>query len=318
MKQSFDFIYDYPNKKVVLIHGDADGLSSGAELIREFERRGIEDYEVVITQPFSLQNDLAKYNDKCNVIIIDLAINDRAKELLLPGVVVIDHHPETITHKNDLEERGVFVLVSDEMSASQLVATLVKNDKVTRYLSRLGAVGDWVIDDAELGKQTTVLAASMGINPDDDWMRYYILANLAEGKTVWEMKEVKSRSSKAFKRLDIIRENYFNVFEDERFIVRFYPEGFGFAKILANKLYKESDKIAFVACYLDPLSSEILVTGRTKTAEKFDLREIFFKFNTAWHGYGGGHQRAASGVLPKENLIDFCVYLKNLDLGDNK
>jgi single-stranded DNA-specific DHH superfamily exonuclease len=178
-------------------------------------------------------------------------------------------------------------------------------------LSKLGAAGDRIIEDDELGRQASILAASMGLHPKDDWMRYHILEMLVKGHTVWEMKEVKKRSNKAFAKLDEIAEKYDSIFENEMFVVRFYADGFGFAGKLANKLYKETKKIAFAVCYLDPEAPELLITGRQKGKSKFDLRKVFNKF-PEWGGYGGGHRGAASGVIPKERWMDFCLMLGTL------
>lgn len=306
----YDFVWDYPNKILLFTHGDADGLTAGALLVREFEKRGLE-YEVVITQPFTLGNDLYKHGLDRSYIIVDLAISEKSKGLLLPGTLVIDHHPDTKKYERELNNRGVFTLVDIKKSASMLVYSIVSKNKKNKYLANLGAAGDRVIEDEELGRQASILAASMGLHPKDDKMRHYILRCLADGMTVWEMKEVKKRSQKAFAKLDRVSEEFVTLFENDKFVVRFYKEGFGFASKLANKLHKETKKIAFAACYLEPESPELLLTGRTMSKETFDLRQIFKVF-TKWGGYGGGHSGAASGVIPKEKFVDFCFLLEEI------
>ena len=308
--RDYSWIYDYPNKIMVFTHGDADGLSAGALIVRELDKRKIE-YGVVITQPFTLHNDLRKYGLDCNYIILDLAISEKSKDLIIPGSLVIDHHPDTEKYEKELNNRGVFTLVDVGKSASMLAYSVVTKSKKNRYISRLGAAGDRVIEDEELGRQASILAASMALHPKDDDMRHYILRCLAEGKSVWEMKEVKIRSQKAFAKLDKISVDFVTLFENDKFVVRFYREGFGFASKLANKLHKETKKIAFAACYLDPQSPELLITGRTSNNGKFDLRKIFNKFKKL-DGYGGGHRGAASGVIPKGRFVDFCFLLKEM------
>ena len=310
-KNEFDFIYDYPHPVVIFTHGDADGLAAGALLMREFERRKVE-YEVVITQPFSLKSAIYKYGLDRNYVIMDLAISRKTKGILVPGTLVIDHHPDTLKYEKELQTRGIFTLVDTSKSASQLVYSLVTKNKGNRYLSKLGAAGDRIIEDEELGRQASILAASMGLYPNDDWMRYYILANLVEGKTVWEMKEVKARSKKAFEKLDEINEDYVTLFENRDFVVRFYREAYGFAGKLANKLHKETKKTAFATSYLHPESDEILVTGRTSSKGKIDLRTAFRQFGLR------GHRSAASGVLSKNNFMDFIFLLEEMSRGDDE
>jgi single-stranded DNA-specific DHH superfamily exonuclease len=304
-----NFIYDMPNP-IIFTHGDVDGLCAAALLMRAFERREI-DCQVVITQPFSLQNDLIRYDETYNFIVLDLAISGKTKDLLLPGSVVIDHHPATKEYEKGLKAKGVFVNVDIRKSASQLIFKLVGGGKHNRYISRLGAAGDWIINNKDLGKQSTLLASSMAWIPDDDWMRFYILGALIEGKTVWQMKEASKRSKLAFQKLDRIRKSYLQLYEDENFSMRYYEEGFGFASILANKLYKETNKIAFALCLIDKRAPDLLVTGRSPDFINFDLRKVYKEFYR-WKGYGGGHKKAASGVLPKEKLFDFFTFLSKM------
>jgi hypothetical protein len=313
-KNEYDFIYDYPNPIVMFIHGDADGLAAGALLVREFERRKME-YQVVITQPFSLKSALYDFGLDRNYIIIDLAISPKTKNSLLPGTLVIDHHPDTLAYEKELRSKGIFTLIDTTKSASMLVYSILPKTKQNKYLSKLGAAGDRVIEDEELGRQASVLAASMGLYPKDDWMRYYILGCLVEGKSVWEMKEVKARSKMAFAKLDEINDDYTTLFENDDFVVRFYKDGYGFAGKLANKLHKETKKVAFATSYLHPDSPEVLVTGRTSTRGKYDLQEIFLHFKD-WGGYGGGHKGAASGVVPKDKFMDFIFLLEELSRGE--
>jgi single-stranded DNA-specific DHH superfamily exonuclease len=304
-----DHIYDLPNP-VVFTHGDTDGLSAAAIIVRAFNREKM-DVEVVITQPFSLHNDLTKYDESCNVIIIDLAISNKTKDLLMPGTIIIDHHPSTGEYLIELEDGGMFVAFDLKKSASQLVYNIVGGGKIDKYISRLGAAGDWIITNNELGKQSTLLASSMSLIPDDDQMRYYILGNLVAGNTVWQMKEAARRSKLAFKKLDKIREEYVKMFEDDMFLIRFYQDGFGFASILANKLHKEFDKISFAMCPLDDRTTDLLVTARAPDDNTLDLRKIFKKFYD-WGGYGGGHAKAASGVLPESKFFEFSKYLSSI------
>ena len=305
----FDHIYDLPNP-VIFTHGDTDGLSAAAIAVRAFNKRKI-DVEVVITQPFSLHNDLAKYDESCNAIIMDLAITSRTKELLMPGTIIIDHHPSTGDYLGELVAKGMFVSFDIRKSASQLVFNILGKGKVDKYISRLGAAGDWIITNNELGKQSSLLASSMSLIPDDDSMRYYILAKLVAGKTVWQMKEASRRSKLAFKKLDRIREEYSNFYEDEMFLMRFYQNGFGFASILANKLHKEYNKVSFAVCPLDGRTTDLLVTARAPDDNNVDLKRILKRFFD-WGGYSGGHKKAASGVLPEAKLFNFFLYLASL------
>ena len=308
-KGRFDHIYDLANP-VIFTHGDTDGLSAAAIAVRAFNRKKL-DVEVVITQPFSLHNDLSKYDESHNCIIMDLAITNRTKEMLTPGTIIIDHHPSTGDYLRELEDRGMFVAFDIRKSASQLVYNILGSGKIDKYLSRLGAAGDWIITNNELGKQSSLLASSMSLTPDDDGMRYYILGNLVVGNTVWQMKEASKRSKLAFKKLDKIREEYTNYYEDDVFLMRFYQDGFGFASILANKLHKEHNKVSFAVCPLDSRTTDLLVTARAPDDNNMDLKRLLKKFFD-WGGYSGGHKKAASGVLPESKIFEFFQHLSSI------
>lgn len=299
-------IYDLP-KPIIFTHGDVDGLCAAALLIREFMAREIE-VEVVITQPFSLHNDILKYDESYNVIILDLAMTNKTKEVIFPGTIIIDHHPATADFYDMLKSLGMFVVYDLKKSASQLVYNIVKRDKTSRYISKLGAAGDWIIHNDELGRQSTLLASAMSWIPDDDMMRYYILGNLVIGNNVWQMEEVEKRSKMAFKKLDEIQEEFVVLYDDKVFTVYYYERGFGFASILANKIHRKTNKVAFVMCPLDDKCTDILVTARASNSVNIDLRKIFRKLYDLG-GYGSGHAKAASGILPETNFFKFRRFL---------
>lgn len=304
-------LYDLP-QPVIVTHGDVDGLCAAALVMRKLEMKKL-DYQIMISQPFSLSSDLTRFNSKSSFIIMDLAIDSKTIDLLMPGTIVIDHHPSTLEFKDILERRGVFVKVKTEKSASQLVFEEIGGGKYNRYLARLGAAGDWILNNAALGKQAGILASGMSLIPDDDWMRYYILGEMVNSVYVNDMNEAQERSGAAYQKLDFLREegSFIRLFENERFCVRFYEDGLGFASALANRLVKENNKTSFAVCHLSEDSDSLLITGRTPKGNSVDLRKIVTSFKK-WGGYGGGHEKAASGVISKLYLLDFCKMLQNL------
>lgn len=306
-----DHLYDLP-QPVIITHGDVDGLCAAALLMRKLEMKKL-DYQIIISQPFSLSSDMSKFSHKSNFIILDLSIDSKTVDLLMPGTIVIDHHPSTFELKEKMERRGVFVKVRVDKSASQLVFEEIGGGKYNRYLARLGAAGDWLLNNAALGKQAGILASGMSLIPDDDWMRYYILGEMVKSAYVNDMSEAQKRSELAYQKLDTLREegNFMRLFESDDFCVRFYEDGLGFASALANRLVKETKKTSFAMCHLNVDSDSILVTGRTTKNSKVDLREIVRQFKK-FGGYGDGHEKAASGVISKLYLLDFCKLLQKV------
>lgn len=308
------FIFDF-RKPILITHGDADGLTSAALIIREFERAGIP-VPLFITQPFSLHNVLKDIKAKemdGNLIIVDLELSEKSIKELPNGSVIIDHHPRTEAMKPELDELDAHYLINTERSASQLVGPLVSRNKFNGYLVRLGAVGDWKIYDKKLGIESVKMAAAMSFEYKNDEFRSEIVGELVKGNKIKDMEFLNKKANEAFKRLDRIKKNGRKCFEGKNIVANFYNEAIGFSSALANKLMNKKDKISFVFTEMEGNGEECLITARCPK-NKYDVNlGKFLNGVSSLNVEGGGLSRAASGVIEKKDLNKFLGEIEELD-----
>jgi hypothetical protein len=230
------FIFDF-RKPVIFTHGDTDGMTAAALLIREFKKNNVKPL-LYITQPFSLHSDLKhdlKDLLKSNLIFVDLALTDKSVALIPSGSVVIDHHPSSEERIPILKKKGIHYLIDTSVSASMICERIVSKGKFNKYLARLGGVGDWIIRDKRLGKQAMKIAAAISLKSSDDKFRAYIVNELVRGQRPQDMEGVSKRAEKAFKELDRIKETGKIIYEGNKFVIKLYKNGFGRASV--ERLY---------------------------------------------------------------------------------
>lgn len=309
------FIFDF-RKPVIFTHGDCDGMTSAALLIREFKKNDVKPL-LYITQPFSLHSDLKhelKDLVKSNLIFVDLALTDKSMALIPAGSVVIDHHPSSEEKIPMLKEKGVHYLIDTSVSASMLCERIVSKSKFNKYLARLGGVGDWIIRDKRLGRQAMKIAAAISLEASDDKFRAYVVNELVRGQRPHNMEGVNRRAEKAFKELDRIKETGKIIYEGNKFVIKLYKNGFGRASVLASKLVLSTKKVAIVLTLMKGNSKQYLMTGRSpekKGKAVVDMRELTSKFMAT--NEGGGLAKAASCVIEKRKLKDLVKFVKEFD-----
>jgi len=302
------FIFDLPNP-ILITHGDTDGLTAAALLIREFKLNGV-DVPVFISQPFSLHNILKKINTNgYNIIIVDLNLTDRSFAVLPPGTVLIDHHPGSERYVSQFKDRRVWYLIDTSKSASQLCRTLVSDNWFNDYLARLGAVGDKLIYDPRMGKEVTFLSAAMAFKHNDDAFRMKVIKEFIDSRRVLEIDEVKYRAKEMFSILDKVRKEGECLFEGDNIILKFYNDGFSMASALASRLVKETGKIGLVLTRMD--ERHYLITGRVPETLRdiFDLRDLIVTIG----GNGGGLPQAASCTIESDKFSDLIACLEMYD-----
>ena len=309
------FIFDF-RSPAIFTHGDTDGMTAAALLIREFEKNNVKPV-LYITQPFSLHSDLKhELKDllKSNLIFVDLALTDKSMELIPSGSVVIDHHPSSKDRIPFLKKKNIHYLIDTSVSASMLCGRIVSKTKFNKYLARLGGVGDWIIKDKRLGKQAMKIAAAISLEASDDKFRAYVVNEFVRGQRSHNMKGVNRRAEKAFKELDRIKETGKIIYEGNKFVIKMYKDGFGRASVLASKLVLSTKKAAIVLTLMKGNSKQYLMTGRSpeiKGKPIIDMRKFVSKFMAT--DEGGGLAKAASCVIKKEKLKDLVKFVKKID-----
>lgn len=302
------FMFDLPNP-VIVTHGDVDGLTAAALLIREFRLNKI-DVPIFISQPFSLHNILKKIGDNgYNIIIVDLNLTDRSFSVLPRGSVLIDHHPGSERYIGEFKDRHIWYLIDTSKSASQLCRSLVSDSKFNDYLARLGAVGDKLIYDPRMGKEVTFLSAAMALRHSDDSFRMEVIREFINGRHVMEIDEVKDRAREMFSILDRVRNEGECLFNGDNIVLKFYNDGFSMASALASRLVKDTGKVGLVLTRMD--ERHYLITGRVPESlrDVFDMRD----FIDAVGGNGGGLPQAASCTIESDKFSDLIACLEDYD-----
>jgi single-stranded DNA-specific DHH superfamily exonuclease len=309
------FIFDLPDP-IIITHGDVDGLCAAALLVREFKQNKIE-VPIFITQPFSLKHILKEIKNKemkGHLIIVDLALSEKSIDYLPSGCVVIDHHPSTHEYSKLLKERGIHHLVDINISASQLVGRLVTETNFNNYLAKMGGVGDRIVFNKRMGRQSMKASSAMSLDPKDDEFRAFIIAELVGGKRLSEIKELNTKSKEAFHLLDEVKENGELLYDGEHIVVKFYENGFGRASVLASKLTVAMEKVAIVLTLMKGNTKQYLVTGRSPERDGvpvLDIRKFVSELKSG--GDGGGLTKAASCTIKKSDIGDFIEQIEQND-----
>jgi RecJ-like exonuclease len=128
----------------IIAHEDADGICSAA-LVRMSDPAS----KVFFTKPCSLLHDLDQMDTRRDIVVLDLALCELAKEQIVSRlsrwsgkVTYIDHHPDTAI--SFPRQSSVEVLAGD-VSASELTFTHV-GSRLRREAERvmlMGAIGDY-------------------------------------------------------------------------------------------------------------------------------------------------------------------------------
>jgi len=311
------FIFDLPDP-IIITHGDVDGLCAAALLVREFKQNKIE-VPIFITQPFSLKHVLKEIKSKDmkgHLIIIDLALSEKSVDYLPIGCVVIDHHPSTYEYSELLKERGIYHLLDTNVSASQLVGRLVTETNFNKYLAKMGGVGDRIVFNKKMGRQSMKASSAMSLDPKDDKFRAFIIAELVKGKRLSEITELNRRSKEAFHLLDEVKKKGELLYNGENIVVKFYEDGFGRASVLASKLSVAMDKVALVVTLMKGNTKQYLVTGRSPERNGkpvMNIRTFVSELKTG--GDGGGLEKAASCTIKKVHIGDF---IEQVELNDKR
>jgi single-stranded-DNA-specific exonuclease len=154
MTPSIDSSVSDSKRRVILVHGDTDGVVSGALAYYFYTSRG-EDAYVYFTHPAGLAGDIREFIHRGdNVFIADIALSEahlkdivrELREISSMGeIVYIDHHPAPLgLHPKDLPG----IIVHDTCcSASELTFKYLAAKGLDEEYSRValyGAIGDYL------------------------------------------------------------------------------------------------------------------------------------------------------------------------------
>jgi len=152
------------SRYIILVHGDSDGVCSGALIYAYLMSNGVKP-EVYFTHPYGLLEDIEKFTKNGDhIYIADIALSEAHLDQLLKvlkersthgEVIYIDHHPEPLSIR--VKDIPVNTIVHDNCcSASELTYRFLEKHGLTYEYSRValyGAIGDY-IDDTPWVKNT--------------------------------------------------------------------------------------------------------------------------------------------------------------------
>ena len=128
----------------IIAHEDADGICSAA-LVRMTNPSS----RVFFSKPCSLLHDLDQMETRRDLVVLDLALCELAKEQIVSRlsrwggrVLYIDHHPDTAT---SFPRQSSVEVVAGDVSASELTFTHQKSGlrREAERVMLMGAIGDY-------------------------------------------------------------------------------------------------------------------------------------------------------------------------------
>jgi len=165
MERAIQEVRQWPQKAVQIFHhNDADGLTSGAILIRAFERQGFELHRFCLEKPYPAVLKKVYQQEGCILIFADFAgriapmISDlnRGRNLTL----ILDHHVAQASTDRKVHnlDPDLYGLKGDrDISASTtcylFAQTLDPTNRDMAHIAALGAVGDAFFVDGRLVSQ---------------------------------------------------------------------------------------------------------------------------------------------------------------------
>lgn len=198
MERAIQEVRQWPQKAVQIFHhNDADGLTSGAILIRAFERQGYELHRFCLEKPYPVALKKVYQQEGCILIFVDFAGRIAPMISDLNGgrnlTLILDHHvaqasTDPKVHNLDPDLYG---LKGDrDISASTtcylFAQTLDPRNRDMAHIAALGAVGDAFFVDGRLVSQNrdaameAVQQGMMEIREDQGGERYFLRSSRGE------------------------------------------------------------------------------------------------------------------------------------------
>jgi single-stranded-DNA-specific exonuclease len=311
---------------VLLVHGDSDGVCSGALMYAYLVSRGVKP-EVYFTHPVDLAKDLKIFTrNGDNIFIADIALSEtHLKEIMeIVGergregrVVYIDHHPEPLELKP--VELPVEVVHDTCCSASELTYRFLEEEGFDSDYSRValyGAIGDYIDDTVWVRKAL------------DHWDKrsvYYEAGVLIQGlegsRKEYDFKrrvvELLARNELPSNDPELLLRAVIQSRRDEelRRWVRENVKTYGEIAYVSNPHGSLGRAANYARVYggkkigLAYEESGGKMVMSLRASEGVDLNKMLRMITREIGGSGGGHSRAAGARIRSDKLEDFLELL---------
>ncbi len=309
----------------IFTHGDGDGVCSAA-LVKHLNPEA----EVWFAKPASLHRYLSELQGEDRVYILDIALNERFKNIIFPKleelsksgeVIYIDHHPLPLDiFKRDVPGRFIHEVgvSTSELTFRLLEAELpAEMDRVALW----GALSDYCEETrfvcehlSKYDRRTIYLEAGLltqALTEADFDYKRRVVEELARGRSPVEIEGMFEWARKATERDRQIWEYVKRNVQKERNLAIVYA--------LDTPLISSGGKAAFYAlgvtdadvgmCILRK-GDEMDISMRRRAGVRINLDLLLRKTALRFGGSGGGHEGAAGARVPQDKFEAFMETLK--------
>jgi RecJ-like exonuclease len=307
---------------LILTHGDSDGVCSGA-----IAKSAYPEADVYFTSPVGILDDLNIADAYRNVIICDIAIDERRcmdlfKRLdriaSVTNLTYIDHHP--------LPERCVTAswLHHDQSSCASELTYKVLEKRLSRDMRRVaiyGAIGDyydtspsvkeWLRDwdKRSLFFQAGTLIQALIYSGRNYEFKRKLIAPLSHDKIPTEIPKVLMYAKEGAaleEKLRIHVKHDVRALNNLAYVVD--PNGYMSKSAIYAASYGQKD--VGISAEFRHKRNAYDMSLRSRNSGSVDLNRLLRKIAPEFGGSGGGHASAAGARIPKES---FDAFLREFD-----
>ncbi|WFO76270.1 DHH family phosphoesterase [Desulfurococcaceae archaeon MEX13E-LK6-19] len=313
-------------RAVLFIHGDSDGICSGALAYHVYSRK-YEHVDIVFTHPAGLYEDLMEFaSPGDHVFIADIALSEPHLDGILRvfnefnrrgEIVYIDHHPEPLGL--NVKELPGIIIHDTCCSASELVYKYFENQLDSDYtrIALYGAIGDY-LDDTPWVKKTLlnwdkrsvyfeagVLSQGLEASRKMYDFKRHVVKHLADNRLPSSLSELLVRalieSINEEEMRTWVKKNV-NILNNIGYVIN-PPGSLGRAANFARAY--SGKKIGLAAS----VHKNVYVMS-LRSDGSIDLNKLLRRLAVKFNGTGGGHPVAAGARIPINKFNDF---LRELD-----
>jgi RecJ-like exonuclease len=312
-------------KTAILVHGDTDGICSGAIVMNKYPNSS-----VWFTHPVGLLSDIRKIKAH-RYVLCDLAISERDKEELFEEflrisssseLIYIDHHPLPLnTIAGDIP--ATLVVRDLTKSASELTYTHL-GTKGMELPAIFGAISDYYTDKTEFVEKTLEVYDKRTIYLEAGLLSQ---ALLAQGKRDYEFKrkiltslshgiapsskpelvrKAISGTKKEWETIDYVINEFETI--DGIALVRDVPKGISPNK--AAKFALGASGLPIAISTRVKKGRFVDISSRKLSTFSLDLNLTFRTIALRFGGSGGGHPSAAGARIPLKHFDEFLEALR--------
>ncbi len=315
------------NSSLILTHGDSDGVCSGA-----IAKSAYPDADVYFTSPVGIVDELHLAEGYRNVIICDIAIDERHCMDLFKhlheiaersNLIYIDHHP--------LPEKCISAdwLYHDLSVCSSELTYKVLEKRLIRDMRRVaiyGAIGDYYDNSPSV----------------NEWLRDWDKRSLFFQAGTLIQALIYAGRNYDFKRKMVLPLSHDRIPTQIPSVLRYAKEGADLEEELRIRVKNEVKTLDNVAYVLDPhgymsksaiyaasygrkgvgLSAELRHKRNAydmslRSRDTVDLNKLLRRIAPEFGGSGGGHASAAGARIPKDS---FKAFIREFDraIGEEK